>query len=51
VQASEDAARTGIKNAVAVINDMLPPPENIVNKNVIPHSTMAPYDAEQFAKF
>ena len=51
VQASEDAARTGIENAVAVLNDMLPPSENIVNKNVIPRSTMAPYDTEQFAKF
>ncbi len=51
VQASEDAARTGIENAVAVLNGMLPPPENIVNKDVPTRSPLAPYAAEQFAKF
>ena len=50
VQASADAARTGIENAVAVLNNMLPPPENIVNKDVIPHSPLAPYDARQFSQ-
>ena len=50
VQAAEDAARTGIENAVAVLNDMQPPPENIVNKDVIPHSPMAPYNADHFAQ-
>ena len=49
-QAAEDVARTGIENAVAVLHNMLPPPENIVNKNVVPRAPMAPYDAEQFAQ-
>ena len=50
VQASEDAAHTGIKNALAVMDGMYPPHENIVNKNVVPRFPLSPYDAKHFAK-
>lgn len=50
VQAAADAARTGIENAVATLNNMLPPIENIVNKEAVPRFPMVPYDATQFAR-
>jgi len=50
VQAAADAAHTGIENAVATLNNMLPPPENIVNKEVVPRFPLTPYNATQFAR-
>ena len=43
-QAMEDVARTGVRNAVCVLSGHLPPPENIVNKGVVPRFDLAAYD-------
>ena len=49
-QAIEDVACTGIQNAIAVLNGMYPPPENIVNKGVVARFPLSAYDAERFAQ-
>ena len=49
IQAAADATRTGIENAVAALNGMLPPAENIVNKGVEPRFPLAPFDPGHFA--
>ena len=50
IQAAADATRTGIENAVALLNGMLPPTENIVNKDVEPRFPLAPFDLDHFTK-
>ena len=49
IQSAADATRTGIENAVAALNGMLPPTENIVNKGVEPRFPLAPFDPDHFA--
>ena len=44
VGAAADVARTGVQNAVAVLAGHWPPPENIVNPQVEPWCTLAPFD-------
>lgn len=49
VQAMEDVAHHGIRNAVCVLSGHLPPPENIVNKDVVSRFDLAAYDDTLFA--
>ncbi|MCC7263406.1 MAG: C-terminal binding protein [Candidatus Latescibacteria bacterium] len=49
VQASQDCTRTGVRNLVSVLSGHLPPPENIVNKGVVPRFPLKPPDPALFA--
>lgn len=49
VQASQDCTRTGVQNLVSVLSGHLPPPENIVNKGVLPRFPLKSHDPALFA--
>ncbi len=49
VQAAEDVARDGIRNAVCTLSGHLPPPQHIVNTGVVPRFDLAPYDDALFS--
>jgi len=49
VQASQDCTRTAVQNLASVLSGHLPPPENIVNKGVVPRFPLQPHNPALFA--